>query len=79
MSAHDDLPFKHFITNQADYDRLVADLHDPDAERFRYMAAAMLDVKTPQAQALAATMQMRLPTTLEDVRACVDAAKRLVP
>lgn len=73
------------ITNREDFDRLVERLHDPDAERFRYFGAAMMDsVCNPdkparQTRALMQIMELHKPRMLDELRTCIDAAKILVP
>lgn len=71
------------ITNEQDFDRLVKSLHDPDAERFRYFGAAMMaifnEAPTAQAHTLQGIIAEHTPITLDDMRACIDAAMILTP
>lgn len=71
------------ITNERDFDNLVKSLHDPDADRFRYFGAAMMSIfneaPSEQARTLQGLIAEHTPITLDDMRACIDAAMILTP
>lgn len=82
MGCVDSFPL---VLDREGVQRLLNEHVDPDAERFRYFGAVLMgwaadpQHETPAARTLRRIMDNHKPATLDELRACVDAAKRLTP